>query len=566
VSASSRLQRTILVLLIPFVLAGCVAPAGRDETPSYARLVEDLRAGRSGAWDRLDPAFLELPDVQQRLEELGLLHRRAASTPDGDRAGLTRLAESMLDQYYGDMQAHELRRRLALAAGSEETAAFHADAVADIVEAIAASGDGSAEAPYRVLTAPQAHAWLRRRGADVVGALYTTDDEAPRLTLVTKVRQGEREPLAEIRFDLTPTFLAGTRDTLAMSGGEIPLPSGVVATRAAQGDPAAQTAHAIAMWHEGPQHAGRAVQWLRAASESGNLVAREMLGVIYGSLASGRTGAEADRLLDAAVDQFLLAVNQGSDSAMYNLAQLYLSGHFGEENQPAGVALLRQAAARDNLDALVMLARLHYNGQYVGEDRERAIELLRRASAGGHAEAQLFHARHLLTTDDGAGFDDQALAWLREAASGGSSVDAMMLMGSLLARGEQVPADPAEAVAWFKRAAAATDDAETINSVAWMLAVAENRALRDPDAALQLMDDLMHADEAAAANPAYIDTWAAAHAATGAFEDAVEIQSRALEIALAETDENGEAPDYLPVIREHLQRYRDGDTVSEDVP
>jgi len=46
----------------------------------------------------------------------------------------------------------------------------------------------------------------------------------------------------------------------------------------------------------------------------------------------------------------------------------------------------------------------------------------------------------------------------------------------------------------------------------------------------------------------------------------VEIQSRALEIALAETDENGEAPDYLPVIREHLQRYRDGDTVSEDVP
>lgn len=565
-SASSRLQRTIAVLLIPLVLAACATPAGQDGIPPYPRLVEDLRAGRSDAWNRLDAAFLELPDVQQRLEELGLLHRRAASAADGgDRAGLTRIAESMLDQYYGDLQAHELRRRLALAAGNEETAAFHADAIASIVDAIAASGDGSTQAPYRVLTAPQAHAWLRRRGADVVGALYTTDDEAPRLTLVTKVRQGEGEPLAEIRFDLTPTFLAGTRDTLAMSGGEIPLPSQVVATRAAQGDPAAQTAHAIEMWHEGPQHAGRAVQWLRAASESGNLVAREMLGVIYGSLASGRTGAEADRLLEAAVDQFLLAVNQGSDSAMYNLAQLYLSGHFGEENRPTGVALLRQAAERDNLDALVMLARLHYNGQYVGEDRTRAIELLRRASAAGHAEAQLFHARHLLTTDDGAGFDDQALAWLREAADGGS-VDAMMLMGTLLADGEHVAADPAGAVSWFKRAAAASDDAETINSVAWILAVAENRALRDPEAALRLMDELMNGDETAAANPAYIDTWAATHAATGAFEDAVEIQSRALEIALAESDENGEPPQYLPVIREHLQRYRDGETVSEDVP
>jgi TPR repeat protein len=528
--------------------------------------VADLRAGRSDAWDRLDPAFLELPDVQQRLEELGLLHRRAASTPDSDRAGLTRLAESMLDQYYGDMQAHELRRRLALASGSEEIAAFHADAVASIDGAIADSGDGSAEAPYRVLTAPQAHAWLRRREAAVVGALYTTDDEAPRLTLVTKVRQGDDEPLTEIRFDLTPTFLAGTRAAFAMSGGEIPLPSRVVATRAAQGDPAAQTSHAIEMWHQGPEHAGRAVQWLQAASESGNLVAREMLGVIYGSLASGRTGTEADQLLNAAVDQFLLAVNQGSDSAMYNLAQLYLSGHFGEENRAAGVALLRQAAERDNLDALVMLARLHYNGQYVGEDQERAIELLRRASAGGHAEAQLFHARHLLTTDDGAGFDDQALVWLREAASSGSSVDAMMLLGTLLARGEQVPADPAEAVSWFKRAAAATDDAETINTVAWILAVAENRALRDPDAALQLMDDLMNADRAAATNPAYIDTWAAAHAATGAFEEAVKVQGRALEIAITETSESGEAPDYLPVLRDHLQRYRDGETVSEDVP
>ena len=76
---------------------------------------------------------------------------------------------------------------------------------------------------------------------------------------------------------------------------------------------------------------------------------------------------EQSRFLDAAVDQLLLAVAQGSPEAMVNLAKLYLSGHFGEENRSAGVALLRQAIARDNLEAEVLLARLEYNGQLVAK-------------------------------------------------------------------------------------------------------------------------------------------------------------------------------------------------------
>lgn len=560
------LQATLLLLtaLIAGGLAGC-ASTGSDTPPDYAELVADLRAERSDAWHQLDAAFLRLPDFQSRLERLGVLHRRVADPRENDAEQLVAAADRMLELYFGDLRAHVLRHRLALAAGDADTARFHLAAADAVAAALAASGDGSAASPHVVVAAPQAHAWLDRRGVDIVGALYATEDEPENLTLVLKIRDGERLALRDLHFDLTPTFRAGVALTGAM-GAERPTPSQLIATRAAQGDSAAQTAYAIELWQSGAEFAGRAVQWLQAAGESGNVIAREMLGVIYGSLATGRSGEEAAQLLDAAVDQFLLAVNQGSDTAMYNLAQLYLSGHFGEENQPSGVALLEQASERDNLDALVMLARLHYNGQFVPEDRDRAVALLARAAGRGHTEAQLFHARHMLSTDDGVGFDAQARAWLEEAATAGNSPDAMLLLGTLHARGEHLEQDAAIAVRWLRAAAAATDDPETINAVAWIFAVAENPALRDPPAAQALMDALMTGDASAADNPAYIDTWAAANAANGRFEEAVRIQQQALAIAEQEAGESGTPPDYLPVLREHLELFENGGTVTEDVP
>lgn len=530
--------------------------------PDYDRLVADLEAGRSEDWGALDAAFLRLPDFQQRLEELGALHERGPG-PDSTPAAF---AERMLDLYYGDLRAHELRHRSALAEDDAEHAALHDRARDAIVEAIAATGDGTPDAPWRVLSAPQAYAWLEQQRSEIVGAFYESDDAAPSLVLAVRVRAQDARLLEERRFDLTPTFVAAAELAAAVGGGEGPTPSQVVATRASTGDSAAQTARAIDLWQRGPEHAARAVQWLQAASEAGNLVAREMLGVIYGSLAAARSGEDAERLLDAAVDQFLLAVNQGSSTAMYNLAQLYLSGHFGEENQPSGVALLEQAVERENLDAVVMLARLRYNGQFVPEDREAAVALLVEASEQGHTDARLFYARHLLSTDDGEGFDARAYAWLDDAAKAGGSREAMMLLGTLHADGEHVERDAALAVSWFKRAAADSRDAELVNSVAWILVVAEDRDLRDAPLGLALMDRLMNEDPRAAGNPAYIDTWAAAHAAVGDFASAARLQREALAIAEAEEAERGEAPEYLPVLREHLELFEDGGTVSEDVP
>lgn len=258
------------------------------------------------------------------------------------------------------------------------------------------------------------------------------------------------------------------------------------------------------------------------------------------------------------MDQLLLAVAQGSAEAMVNLAKLYLSGHFGEENRSAGVALLRQAIARDNLDAEVLLARLEYNGQLVAKAEARALERLHRAADAGHPEAQLFSVREKLSTEQA--LDERAQGWLTSAAESGVA-DAMLLLGSLYADGMHFPQDDDLAKRWLSAAGLSSGEAETINTAAWILAVAERPTLRAPALALRLMDALMTRDEAAAANPAYLDTWAAAAAATGDFGRAVDLQRRA--VTAAEALDN---PPFLPVLRQHLEQFEAGEPVFEAVP
>lgn len=558
----SPTARGSLLLAFGLALLGCAGAGPQPDTERYETLVAEISAGDSEAWGELPAAFLAREDFASRLASLEQLHVKARDRREAD--DMASLARDMLAAYYGDLRAHDLQQRLAFAAGDEDRGEFHRRALGQLSAAIDASGSGTASDPWRVVSATEAFVWLSQQRHEVAGALYHGDDDAGTLALVLKARRRDEDSLRELWFDLSPTYTATRR----LLGDDAPKPSELIAARARDGDAAAQTSYAIRLWHRGSSESTiQAVQWLQRASADGNVIAREMLGVVYGVIARSRPAAEAEQLIDAAVDQFLLAVGQGSSTALYNLGQLYLSGHFGSENQPTGVELLRQAVERDNLDAMVLLARLRYNGQFVNQDRDAALQLLQRAAAGGHPEGQLFYARHLLSVDDGAGFDQQALDWLRAAAESDESAQAMLLYGTLLARGEHVDHDPAAAVTWFKRAGERASDADTINTVAWILVVAEQRELRDPAHGLALMEHLMRHDAEAAVNAAYLDTWAASHAATGNFERAVEIQLEAVAVAEAEKAESeGDGPDYLPLLREHLEKFRSGETVSEDVP
>lgn len=535
------------------LLAGC-ATTNAPASP-YEALVADLKAG-APRWAELDPTFLASPDSSERLSGRASARSRSPRNgPDSEENRLRR-AEDRLKVYYGDLDAHAQAFRAALSLDKTDSAAEHQRALDALDHRIDHSGDGSDAQPYQVLTAQDAFDWLRHRKIPMVGALYEGNDDTGALQLLVRIQRDQNGALENWRFDLTPTFAAGAQWAQAM--GAESTPSAYLATRAQQGDPAAQTAHALRLWREGAGLAPETVGWLQSASDAGNLIARELLATVYLALASRRDGEEQGRFLEAAVDQLLLAVAQGSAEAMVNLAKLHLSGHFGDENRSAGVALLKQAAQRNSLDAEVLLARLEYNGQLVPKAPARALARLHAAADAGHHEAQLFSAREQLSTQDS--LDEAGQRWLEGAANGGLP-DAMLLLGSLLAEGQHYPRDDAAAKRWLSGAGLTARDAETVNTVAWILAVAERPSLREPALALRLMDAMMTRDEAAARNPAYLDTWAAAAAATGAFDRAVALQEQAL--AAAEALDN---PPFLPVLRAHLESFQAGEAVFEAVP
>jgi hypothetical protein len=106
-----------------------------------------------------------------------------------------------------------------------------------------------------------------------------------------RIQRHQNGALEDWRFDLTPTFAAGAQWAQAM--GAESTPSAYLATRAQQGDPAAQTAHALRLWREGAGLAPETVGWLQSASDAGILLSRELLAIVYLALggAPGWRGA-----------------------------------------------------------------------------------------------------------------------------------------------------------------------------------------------------------------------------------------------------------------------------------
>jgi len=139
---------------------------------------------------------------------------------------------------------------------------------------------------------------------------------------------------------------------------------------------------------------------------------------------------------------------------------------------------------------------------------------------------------------------------------------AMVLLGNLYARGIQADQSARRALRWFKNAIkAAPQDPEIVNEIAWTLAVTDLEDLREERYALRIMTSMMSADSEARTRPEYLDTWAAALAANGNFDAAVEKQALALSAALA-----NDRDDVIEVLEEHMDLFKSGRAVTEGVP
>ena len=176
------------VFSLLLLLAGCAQTPGSEGASPYEALVEDLKAG-APRWDELDPTFLASADRNERLSRRPALRGRALrSGAEGERSRL-KAALERLGLYYGDMDAHAQAFRAALSLEGAEAATHHRSALQALENRIAASGEGTPEAPYAVLTAQDAFDWLRQRKIATVGALYQGDDDAGTLQLLIRVQE-----------------------------------------------------------------------------------------------------------------------------------------------------------------------------------------------------------------------------------------------------------------------------------------------------------------------------------------------------------------------------------------
>ncbi len=116
-----------------------------------------------------------------------------------------------------------------------------------------------------------------------------------------------------------------------------------------------------------------------------------------------------------------------------------------------GIALLRKAAERGSVDAQTKLGFCYMNGEGVEQDEKEAFELFHQAAEGGERIAQF-----MLGTGYAYNHPDVAALWFERSAQGGYAPAARTL-GLMFERGEGVPRDLIQALAYLMLAMADGD-------------------------------------------------------------------------------------------------------------
>jgi TPR repeat protein len=245
------------------------------------------------------------------------------------------------------------------------------------------------------------------------------------------------------------------------------------------------------------------------------------------------------------------------------LANLYINDFYGEDNRAAAIPLLRQAGELGHADALLYLGYLHNAGREVKQSPEIAADYFAQAAALNNTQAIINYGRFIATEAAGEHLTDanraQAITWLENLTD---NPEAMVVLGNLHAKGIGTRTSTSRAVRWYKKAVKVDPvDADIVNEVAWTLTVTDVQGLKRAKYAKQIMDHMMDNNEQAKARPEYLDTWAAAHAASGDFAEAIRLQEQAIAIATA-TDR----ADVIEILKGHLNLFKSGATITEQAP
>ena len=520
-----------------------------DSTVPVAELVDDYLEQELGS-----EKLLQLIDYEQQTLALRDHPLRLGST-----------ASAVTQRCYPSLVGH-----LALAEFYEnlnhEYAEVHREWIARITEYMTHDRDGSYDRPYRAITFPQALALLLQQDEQVIGSVYVGNEAHPVLLRLT-VRRVDRE--AEyVHFDLTPSHSIlkdeyQGADPESVVGEK--LRGVVVGLLSTQNDPAAQLSLGVALARQSNYPAARRLlgQALRAENSLANLALAQLY-IANGMNSNNDTTRK--RSFERARGYYEAAIESGHDQALFDLATLYIRDLFGNDDRvrARAIDLLDQSATLGSIDSTILLANLLITGELGVNDYARAQELLSRAASKGNSDARIILVRLLQNPKSGLELTEQAYDWLRATADDEDDANAMVALGNCYAKGCLSSPNYRKARRWYRRAVnAEPENANVINDVAWTLVVSNRERLRSPRYALRIIEEIMLNDAEARESPAYIDTWAAAYAATGNFERALELQREALDRVM-NSPTRSEAE--LKAIQDHLDSFSNEKVVIEEVP
>jgi TPR repeat protein len=216
---------------------------------------------------------------------------------------------------------------------------------------------------------------------------------------------------------------------------------------------------------------------------------------------------------------------QRNAAAMFQLASSYRAEVTDEPNPQLAAEWFRKAHEAGSADALVALAFMYQAGEMGEADPDTAIALFKEAAEAGSGTAQV---------------SAKAREWFEKGAHA-DAYEAQIRLAYMLLR-EDV--DHASARRWLARAVA-HGHPRAHNDYAWMLATSKHAELRDGALALR------HARQAVDGEPSpgHLDTLAAAYAELEQFDQAIDVQKRAL--ALVEPEQ----PELLEELTKRLSAY-----------
>lgn len=540
-------MRPLLTRVAPFLtffLWGCAALD--SESPELLAQLNDFEVV-----EHRQNAFLASPDALPNLEDMRTYAAEIDVLYETESLRLGPLGSALLSKFDASLYGHLVLTKF-YAALDETAAADHQVWVNRIRNHTSHQREGTLESPYRALTLEDAHAYIRQRGDSVIGEMYGQSDNYPLVAYI--LAKNPNGYVDKVYFEIK-AFESYRELTDDPANAE---PADVIRELARQQVNAAQVAYGIylienagsdAEKHKQILATGR--QWLRTARSRQNALPHYFLGNL--AVENRHDGIS----WDAVKQNYERAIQLGYTDAHVSLARLYLQAVYGDAERRTGLNLLEEAAEKGNASAAAALGAL-----LISQAPDDAIAYLKQAAESGSARYQLGYIRTLTQPQHDRQLGVEELQWLKTLAEEDKNQEAMILLGTIYAKGlYDDKVKMRQARRWYRRSVEVMpDNGQNVNEVAWVLATTHIKRLRNPSLAVKYMDELMAKNEAARNSPAYMDTWAAAYAAVGDFQRAIELQEQAVAIA-AKTASN-----VRPILEAHLQHYKDRQALTEQVP